>query len=92
MSKTPSCKRDHRDLLWCGKTRVTSYELQVAIYELLVTSSTLEGTSWNSKLRVQIHEFNEFKFTSCEFNFMSYESLKTSSFNIYIYIYIYIYI
>ena len=37
------------DVLWYGKTPVTSYEL-------LATSWKLKSTSWNSKLRVPIHE------------------------------------
>ena len=51
-------------------------------YELLVTGSMLKNTSWNSKVRVQIHEFNlvsyEFKSTSCEFKFTSYKFISTS--------------
>ena len=50
-------------------------ELRVTRYELLVKSWKLKSSSWNSIVRVQIHEF---KFRSYEFNFTSYE------FNLYI--------
>ena len=55
---------------WYGKTRFTSYEQRLRSNKI-----KLKRMIWNSKVRVQIHEF---KSTSCELKSTNYEYKSTS--------------